>query len=360
MTDKKGTMTERERILAILQRKKPDRVPIWPFAYQGFACVYTGTSISDAYNKPKVAYEAQKKTCQDFGWVFTPMMGYAAYGGWELGGEIKWPSGEFAQAPTVLKHPVETTDDVMSLTVPDVKTAGIVPLMKEFYDISSQELLDNEPFNVMQFGANGSFTIAGNISGPDKLCKWILKKPDVAHRLLQLANEHISKLAAYFKELYGVENVIPLGGEPTSANQLISPSMFKDFAMPYIIEINEMFLDMGYKHLYAHICGEHNANMEYWAKIPMGDPGIISIAQEVELLTAAKYYPNDVILGNIDPAIIQTGTPDEVYQATKKNVEDGMKIDGGYIFSPGCEMPPMAPVENVKAMNQAVFDHGWY
>ena len=30
-------MTERERILAILQRKKPDRVPIWPFAYQGFA-----------------------------------------------------------------------------------------------------------------------------------------------------------------------------------------------------------------------------------------------------------------------------------------------------------------------------------
>ena len=55
MTDKKGTMTDRERILALLNHKKPDRVPVWPFAYQGFATVYTGTSISDAYNKPKVA-----------------------------------------------------------------------------------------------------------------------------------------------------------------------------------------------------------------------------------------------------------------------------------------------------------------
>jgi len=360
MAEKKGTMTDRERIEALLRRENPDRVPIWPFAYAGFATVYAGASIADAYNKPDVALAAQRKTTRDFGWVFTPMIGYAAYGGWEMGGDIKWPSGEFAQAPTVLRHPVETPDDVMALKVPDVKTAGIIPLSKQFYDLSSQERLDNEPFNVMSFGANMSFTLAGNIAGPDKLCKWILKKPEVAHRLLQLANEHIIKLAEYWKELYGVEGVLPLGGEPTSANQLISPKMFAEFAMPYIKEVNEKFLELGYKHLYAHICGEHNANMEYWAQIPMGDPGIISIAQEIELATAAKSFPNDIILGNIDPAIIQMGTADEVYEATKKNVLDGMKLSQGYIFSPGCEMPPMASIENVKAMNQAVIDVGWY
>ena len=353
-------MSDRERVLTLLDRKKPDRVPIWPFAYQGFATVYTGTSIADAYNKPKVAYEAQKKTCQDFGWAFTPMMGYAAYGGWELGGEIKWPSGEFSQAPTVLKHPVETPDDVMNHKVPDVKTAGIVPLVKEFCDISSKELLDNEPFNVMAFGASMSFTLAGNIAGPDKLCKWILKKPEVAHRLLKLANEHILKLADYWKGLYGVENVLPLGGEPTSANQLISPKTFAEFAVPYISEINQKFIDMGYRTIYSHICGEHNANLPYWQKIPMGDPGIISIAQEVELGKAAEFFPNDIILGNVDPAILQTSTADEVYEATKKNVLDGMKLNQGYIFSPGCEMPPMAPVDNIKAMSQAVKDYGWY
>jgi len=354
-------MTDRERIEALLRREEPDRVPVWPFAYAGFATVYTGTSIADAYNKPAVALAAQRKTCQDFGWVFTPMFGYAAYGGWEFGGEIKWPSGEFAQAPSVTRHPVETPDDVMNLKVPDVKTAGMIPLMKEFYDLSSKERLDNEPFNVMLFGGNSSFTVAGNIGSPDKLCKWILKKPEAAHRLLQLSNEHIKQLGEYWKELYGIEGVLPLGGEPTSANELISPKMFEQFAMPYIKEMNQMFLDMGYKHLYAHICGEQNLNLPYWAQIPMGDPGIISIGHEVKLETAAKYFPNDIILGNLEPAIIQIRTPDEVYEATKKNIEDGMtKCPGGYIFSPGCETPPMASVENIKAMTQAVIDHGWY
>jgi len=177
---------------------------------------------------------------------------------------------------------------------------------------------------------------------------------------LQLANEHIIKLAEYWKDLYGVDGVLPLGGEPTSANQLISPLNFEKFVMPYIIEVNQKFLDMGYKHLYAHICGEHNENLPYWQKIPQGNPGIISIAQEVEIGKAGEFFPNDIILGNVNPAIIQTGTPDEVYQAVKKNVEDGMKLSNGYVFSPGCEMPPMAPVENIKAMSQAVFDHGWY
>jgi uroporphyrinogen-III decarboxylase len=148
-----------------LAYKKPDRVPIWPFAYQGFASVYTGTSIADAYNKPQISYTAQKKTCSDFGWVFTPMLGYAAYGGWEMGGEIKWPSGEFAQAPTVARHPVETEEDVFNLRVPDIESAGIIPLLREFYDISSREMLPNEPFNVMVFGANSSFTMAANVSG---------------------------------------------------------------------------------------------------------------------------------------------------------------------------------------------------
>ena len=205
-----------------------------------------------------------------------------------------------------------------------------------------------------------SFTLAGNISGPDKLCKWILKKPDVAHRLLKLANEHIIKLADYWKGLYGVEGVLPIGGEPTSANQLISPKMFEEFAMPYIKEINQKFLNMGYKTIYSHICGEQNENLPHWQKIPLGNPGIISIGHEIELLTAAKYFPNDIILGNVNPTILQTGTPEDVYEAVKTNVMDGKKIAGGYIFSPGCEMPPMAPIENVKAMTQAVFDHGWY
>lgn len=361
MAAKKARMTDSERVEALLRREKIDRVPIWAYFAQGFACVYARASISDAYNKPEVALAAQSKTCKDFGWVFIPMMGYAAMGGWEFGGDIKWPSGEYAQAPSISRYVVEKPEDAMKLKMPDIKKSGIIPFIMEFSKLSSREKLDNEPFNVLSAGGGGIFTVAGNIPGPDTLCKWIRKKPEAVHSLLRLATEYMVGLAQYWKDTFGTGGVLPLGGEPTSANQLISAKQFGEFAFPYIKEAQERILALGFKTTHMHVCGEQNDNMEYWTQIPFGDPGTLSFGHEVELETAARYFPNDIIVGNVNPTIIQAGTPDEVYKATKKNVQDGMaKCPGGYIFGPGCELPPMAPVANVMAMNKAVDDAGWY
>jgi uroporphyrinogen decarboxylase len=117
---------------------------------------------------------------------------------------------------------------------------------------------------------------------------------------------------------------------------------------------------MGFKHIYSHICGEQNANLEKWAEIPMGNPGIISIGHEIDVLTAAKYFPNDIILGNLDPSIVQTGTPQEVYDSSKEIIEKGMQCSGGFIFSPGCQMPPKAPAINAWMLTKAAQDFGRY
>jgi uroporphyrinogen decarboxylase len=359
MSVKAGTMTDRQRIEALLNHRKPDRVPIWPFSHECFAVLNAGYSIADAYNNPERSLEAQRWTCELYGWVFSPMLMYADYGGWEFGGEIKWPSGEFSQAPMITRQPVETEEDVWNLKTPDVKTAGIIPLKMQFYKLSSKERLDNEPFNVLSF-IGSAFTVAANIPGPDKLLKWMMKKPDVAHRLLRLATDHLVDLVQYWKDTFGVDGVLPIGGEPTSTNQLISPKHFEQFVLPYNKELNEKILAMGYRHIYEHICGEHNANLPCWKQIPFGDPGIISIGHEIHIETAARYFPNDIILGNLDPTIIQTATPQQVYEATKEVVLKGKKCPGGFAFSPGCELPPMAPPLNVWLMTKAVHDFGWY
>jgi len=65
-------------------------------------------------------------------------------------------------------------------------------------------------------------------------------------------------------------------------------------------------------------------------------------------------------MGNIAPTIIQTGTQEEVYEATRKVIEQGRKCPGGFMLGPGCEMPPRAPADNVWAIMQAVSDFGWY
>lgn len=360
MAARTGRMTDRERIEALLRREKPDRVPLWPFGFAGYAAVNAGYTIADAYNNPTKALDSQRGCCEQYGWVFTPAISYASFGGWEFGGEIEWPTGEFDQAPKILKHSVATEDDVWNLSVPDPKTAGMVPVMTAFGKLSSQEQLENEPFNVRLPGAGGAFTVAGNIAGVEKLLRWMIKKPDVAHRLLRLATDYIVALGQYFKDTFGIGRVLATGGDPSSSNQLISPRHFEQFALPYNREVNEKLLEMGYKHLYVHICGEQNRNLPYWAEIPMGDPGFVSFGHEVEIETAAEYFPHDIIIGNIEPAIIQTGTPQEVYEIAREVIEKGKRSPGGFALSPGCGLPPKAPPLNVWMMTKAVNDFGWY
>ena len=359
MAERTGTMTDRQRVEALLNYQKPDRVPIWPFAYAGFSVVYTKSSIADAYNKPAVALASQRKTCHDFGWVFVPMLSYASLGGWEFGGEIQWPGDEHGQTPVVVRHAVQTPEEAINLKMPDINNSGIIPIMMEFCKLASQESIDNEPFKVMAEGP-GAFTCASNITGLDRFALWMVTNPEAIHHLLRLTSDYLVGLAQYWKDVFGVDGVLPLGAEPVSSNNVISPKHFEQFALPYIQETHSKILAMGYKTLYMHICGDHNANLTHWAEIPMGDPGLISIGPDIDLETAAKYFPKAIILGNLDPVIIYTGTPESVYEATRNVIEKGKKLPGGFILGAVCDMPVGAPPVNVFAMARAINDFGWY
>jgi len=353
-----GVMTERERVEALLNRQTPDRVPIWPFVPNGFAVRYNGLSIVDAYTNPQGLYESLRKTARDFGWVFVPRMVYAAMGAWEFGGEVRMPTGEYDQAPVVTRHPVEKDEDIYSLKWPGPE-AGFYPMMRQFGEIARRERLDNEPFNAF-IGAGMAFNASCQIVGLERFLKWLVRKPDLAHDLIEKVSDwSLASLPAQ-REALGIEGVLGAGGGAMTSNQLISAKQFREFALPDIKKGQSMLRDLGYKKTYAHICGEQNDNLPYWAEVDFGDPGIIGVGAEISLERAAEYFPDDIIIGNVDPAIIQTAGPQEVYDAVRRTVETGKKIKAGYIFSPGCDLPPMAPVENVRMMTQAVNDFGWY
>jgi uroporphyrinogen-III decarboxylase len=92
----------------------------------------------------------------------------------------------------------------------------------------------------------------------------------------------------------------------------------------------------------------------------MGKPGIISIGHEVNLEKASLYFPEQILVGNMQPSILQTGSPEESYNTVAKIIQQGKHLKSGFMFSMGCQFPPLAKLENVKAMNQAMDDFGWY
>lgn len=355
---RKKAMTERERVEALLNRERPDRVPIWPFAPHGFAAIYDHLTINDAYTNPKAAYAAQRRTARDFGWVFCPAMIYASFGAWEFGGEVEMPSGEFGQAPSIVRHPVASEEEAWNLKPPSGLT-GFMKISAEFYTLAGEERLDNEPFNTLIAGG-GSFSMSVNIAGPDLFFRWMVKKPEIAHHLLRLVTDWKLEGLSAARDKWGLDGVLPRGGEAMATNQMISPNHCKEFVIPYFTEVQEKILDSGYRTTWCHLCGDQNQNLPYWAHVPFGDPGIISLGHEVTLEKAGEFFPKHVIMGNLEPAMVQTGTPAEVYDATARLVEEGKNLPGGYIFSLGCDVPPYASPENVMAVTRAVNDHGWY
>jgi len=351
---RKDKMTSEERIRAILNKQPVDRIPFYSLFSVGFCALNAGYTIADAYNNMPKAFDAQARIFEQYNWDKLTSAGYAAFGPWEFGGEIKWPSGEFAQCPMPERIPVTTEEDVSNLKMPDVKTAGFLPLFIEFAE------LEEKAGRWYSYAIGHPFTAAGNLCGAEQFCRWMMKKPELVRHLLRMMTDHLVEMTQYLRDRFGTERFIPWFGDPTAANQMISPKNFEQFALPYIKELHEKVLAMGYKHILCHICGEQNENYPYWAQAPMGKPGIISVSQEVDLEKAIEYFPNDIIVGNIEPAILQTGTPQEVYELSRKIIEKGRKAPVGFMLAPGCELPPMSPPENMWAMMQAVSDFGWY
>jgi len=357
--DQKAIMTDAQRINALLDNQKPDRVPVWHFAYAGFAMLEKGYTIAQIFLEPEKALEAERLASRKYRWVSNPTIGYAAYGSWEFGGQLKLPTGEYDQAPSVIRYPVETEGDAWSLKLPDIEKAGIIPGRIMFQENVLREKPENEPFQVICC-INEPFHTAGNICGLERLCRWLIKKPEIAHHLLHLATDHSSQVAQYWAKKFGTKNALIRSADAISSNQVISPKLFETFALPYAKELHEKILTIGYKNIYVHICGEQNLNLPYWAEVPMGNPGFVSVGHEVDIMAASKYFPRDIILGNINPAIVQNSTVDEVYRLTKQIIEHGKNCSRGYIFSTGCDLPPRAPAENVMAMTRATEDAGFY
>jgi len=344
---RRDRMTKDERMVALLNRERLDRVPVWG-SVLGFSAVNVGYSVADIYSNAQRTFEAMSWTSEEYGFQDIPVVFWAP-----SAGKANLPTSEYSQAPSATTFAVTTEEEAWNLKLPDVSRETGRPPMQ----CAEMVLREGGPFvNFILM----TFNAAAGLCGMDQLCRWMIKRPEVVHRLLRFATDRTIERARFWVETYGPERLMPYTAEPTTSNQLISPKHFEEFAFPYIKESHEAVLDMGVKHILCHICGEQNLNLPFWAQIPMGDPGIVSFGHEVDLEVASKHFPNDVIMGNVEPAVIQSGPPERIYELAVSCIEKGRKHAGGFMLAPGCEMPPRAPSYNVWTMVKAVNDHGWY
>lgn len=346
--------TGKERLDTLLAGGRIDRVLLFPFLL-GFCAVNTGNPISTIYSDAEKSFDMQTRTLEQYGFDWGPIYGYASYGTWEFGGDIEMPQGEYQQAPSHGRFPVNSKDDLEGLVLPDREKAGCIPLAMEFSRLQAET---GSPVSVVM---GGPFTIAGNICPVEKLCRWIIKRPATARKILEFAVDHIIDIVGYWVETFGSNSVIPQIWEPLASNRIISPLQFRDFVLPHLKRASEGMLEAGTRHILFHICGEQNANLPFWAEVEMGNPGLCSFGAEVDMERVLELFGGKaVIIGNVDPSLLLKGPPDRIYAECRMVIETCKDSPNGFMLSSGCEVSPMTPGYNLYLMKKAVDTFGLY
>lgn len=137
----------------------------------------------------------------------------------------------------------------------------------------------------------------------------------------------------------------------------LSPEMFRKYVLPFLSAYVAMVHDEGLVCL-LHSCGNNRALMDYI--VESGVDVYQSIQPEMDIVDLKKRYGKNIALwGGVPAGSLITSSPEEVYRESEKYL-DACKPGGGYIFGTSHSVMPGARYENYAAMLKALEDFGSY
>jgi MtaA/CmuA family methyltransferase len=170
---------------------------------------------------------------------------------------------------------------------------------------------------------------------------------ELVHRLL----EYSTSLTLQFVRLMSETGAhMTSNGDSTAGPELISPAMFRTFALPYEQKIVQCSHELGLPYV-LHICG--NASRIIDDMLETGSDGLELDYRTDAALACDKMKNRSVFVGNIDPSgVLALGTPALVEEKTRELLTIFADVPR-FVLNAGCAIPPMTPPENLKAMIHA-------
>jgi uroporphyrinogen decarboxylase len=136
-------------------------------------------------------------------------------------------------------------------------------------------------------------------------------------------------------------------GDSVAGPELVSPSIYRRFALPYERRIVQASHESGLPHI-LHICGNTNAILD--DMIATGTDGLDLDYKTDAHLAEGKMKERTVFVGNLDPSgVIALGSTGYVREKTLEL----LAVFAGtprFILNSGCAIPPITPAENLRTM----------
>ncbi len=363
-------MNAKQRVMAAMELREPDRVPVFPVitAYQ--ASRVTNVSYRDIILNPQLGFDALVAA-----WRFYQFDGFEV----GLGPGRDYQGRHQTETEGGVEYLVDGSsgrrisrleaDDLpvpLDRTPPVVDPQGIQKIQVR----SAEEIIADgciEPVRRLVDTVGDDGFVAGTAAsqsmnflvaqrGSTQAMLDLIDNPSLAHRIMELGTE-ISIQVGKALIAAGVDGIYI--GDAWASASIISPEQYRRFCMPYHARAAEEFHRMGVK-VYLHICGNADPILEM-----MADTGVDAIEPldplgGVNLAAAKRRVGRRCCLkGGLNTLTLLRGTPEEVAAEVRSCIRDAAE-GGGYLLGSGDDIPRDAPKENLQAMVQAAWEYGRY
>jgi len=366
----------RERIEAARRFEEPDRVPVLPAIAHRFLIPQVGTKFRDYYADPETMLRTQILAQK---WLFENVRtdAFSTTGPWvgawtdfqnnfeagSLGCEIVFPEDDI---PWVGPGWVRTEADLRRLEAMDFIHSGLnakqIAYRKSMIEIAEKYPVRFKGGPVFYPGArasltrtaDGPFGVAGDLMGKTEIFLAVAERPDFVRELLRIVT---AKLIAYLDFCWKEENLPPprdFAWTDDLAVSLSAPT-YRDLVLPFEKELRFHFDGRAS----FHMCGRTDHLLDIFVDDLRIDE-YQGFGYEVDLERIAGIMGGKVVLlGNVNPMLIRSGTAAEVREATRRVIETLAPLKG-FIVQDGNNIPPGSPLANINAMMEAAELYGRY
>ena len=328
-------MRSRERILALLEGREVDHLPLMPITMM-FAAAQVPVPYRRYATDYRVLAQAQIRTAERFGFDYVSTISDPAREAADLGAVIEWFED---QPPAIVESQALLADKraLARLKPPDPLGGGRmhdrvqgVALLKE--RVGSEKLVEG--------WVEGHCAMGSDLRGINALMLDFIDDPAFVRELF----EFVVRMELEFARAQ-LEAGADLIGIGDAAASLVGPRIYEEFVWPYEQKLVDGLHALGAR-VRLHICGKTRRLFPGMGKL---GAEIVDLDWMAPLAEArAVMGPAQVLLGNIDPlAALRNARPESVRAAI---AECHRQAGPRYIAGAGCEVVRDTPAENVLAL----------
>ena len=328
-------MNSHDRILAALEGRAVDRLPLMPITMM-FAADRSGVPYGRYAADYRVMAEAQLHTAEEFDFDYVSCISDPAREAADCGATVHYFDD---QPPAIDETRALLTDKAVlgRLQVPDPLGGG------RMHDRVRAAALLHERVGgqrIVEGWIEGPCAEAADLRGINRLMTDFFDDPPFVRDLFEFVLDMETRFAA--AQVAAGADLVGLGD---AAASLVGPQIYQEFVLPYERRLVDAVHALGVK-VRLHICGNTRRIL---AEIGTLGCDLVDIDYMVPLEEARRAMgPSQVLAGNLNPvAAVRNGTPDGIARAV---AECHRQAGPRYVVAAGCEIPRDTPAANVLAL----------